>query len=159
MGFLNLIYTNFEMVKRKGLSLEILEGIERIEDSIGGIEKTVATGQEVLELFNQGLRLYKENLLKKAGISKRNKHLYEWSEKIRNDGDLRYPHRKILDFLSGQWDLSKNQFKEVHFSKIVKEAHVGKSKTNSYLSLLERKGYIQKRDDGYRRFFKIRVTN
>ncbi len=108
------------MLKSKDLGLEILEGIERIEDSIGGIEKKLTTGQEIHELFNQGLRVYKENLLKKARISQRNNLLYQWSEKIRNDRDLNYPHRKILDFLSGQWDFAKNQFKEVHFSKIVK---------------------------------------
>jgi len=86
----------------------------------------------------------------------RNNPLAYNNRHLRHDKDLRYPHLKILDFLDGEFDSTKNEFKEVHFSKLVKESRVGKNMAKSYLSLLEQKGYIQKRSDGYRIFFKLR---
>ncbi len=68
---------------------------------------------------------------------------------------LQYPHRKILDFLTGEYDPANKRFKESHFSRLVKEARLGKNMAKEYLGLLERKGYIERRTDGYRKYFKI----
>ena len=59
------------------------------------------------------------------------------------------------DFLLGQYDPAKKRFTESHFSRLVKEARVSKNMTKEYLGLLERKGYIEQRTDGYRQYFRI----
>ena len=78
------------------------------------------------------------------------------SERVRVDKELHHPHRKILDFLIGEYDPANKRFGESHFSRLVKEARLGKNMAKQYLSLLERKGYIEQRTDGYRKYFKIR---
>ena len=77
--------------------------------------------------------------------------------RISVDPDLRFPHRKLLDFLVGEYDYNKDQFEEVNFSRLVKECKVGKNKAQGYLSVLEQKGFVVRRDDGYRIFFRIRA--
>ncbi|MDA2933576.1 hypothetical protein MYX82_04465 [Acidobacteria bacterium AH-259-D05] len=122
---------------------EILQRVVRIE---------AALQQDGFQFFNNALRSYKDNLLKETQIKGL---LNKYSERIRCDKDLRFPHRKILDFLLTQYDFSKNEFKEVHFSRLVREARLGKNKAKSYLSLLEQKGYVKQRNDGYRKLFSI----
>jgi len=78
-----------------------------------------------------------------------------FTEKIRNDKDLRFPHRKILEFLLGQYDFEKKEWREVNFSRIVREARIGKNKAKSYLTLLETKGYVEKREDGYKKWWRV----
>jgi predicted transcriptional regulator len=60
-----------------------------------------------------------------------------------------YPHKKILDFLIEQYDYEKDNFKKVHFSKIVKECRIGKNKAKEYFDFLIKKGLIDTRTDGY----------
>jgi len=147
-------------IKSADLDAEILERVVRIEDALAqglrDVQEKLGAGQETFRLFKDGLSAYKDRTLKETGVSKSQSVLNQWNQKILSDRDLRFPHRKILEFLLSQFDFQKNQFKEVHFSRLVKEAHVGKNKATEYLSLLEQKGYVQIRDDGYRIFFRIR---
>ena len=137
------------------MSYEILQKVERIEQTLTKglkqVEEKLTTGQSLFQLFNDGLSAYKVNLLKDNNITTRSL----WLEKIRADTDLRYPHRKILDFLLVEYDFSNKEFKEVHFSRLANEAHLGKNMLNAYLALLEQKGYIKSRDDGYRKYVRI----
>ena len=143
------------MVKIKSVDFdsELLERIRKIENSLtrglDKVEEKLSKG--IFEIFNDGLKTYKEGLLKESNASKR----ILWLERIRADKDLRFPHRKILDFLLDQYDFTRNEFKEVQFSVLVNGSRIGKNMANEYLSLLEQKKYIQKRSDGYRKFFKI----
>jgi len=147
-------------VESAQLSSEILRRVVSIEHALtvgfNLVEEELAARQDVFEFFSEGLKAYKQSLFSDAGISESKKVLGRWLENIRVDQDLRFPHRKILDFLLGQYDFTTNEFKEAHFSRIVKEARVGKNMANGYLTFLEQKGYIQKREDGYRKFYKIR---
>ena len=131
-----------------------MERISKIEASIAAgfrcLDEKLSKG--FFQIFNEGLKAHKEDLLKEGSITIR----IQWLERIRNDKDLRFPHRKILDFLLDQFDFSKNEFKRIQFSKLVKGARVGKNMASNYLSLLEQKGYVEKRSDGYRTFFNIR---
>ena len=79
----------------------------------------------------------------------------EWSAKIRADSELRYPHRKLLDVLLLEFDATEGAFQGIHFSRLVKSARVGKNMAKRYLTLLEARGYVQKRSDGYRVFYAI----
>ena len=69
---------------------------------------------------------------------------------FRKDPTLRYPNRKILDFLIEQYDYQEGKFREVHFSRIVKECRLGKNKAGEYFEFLVERGYVKRRDDGYR---------
>lgn len=141
------------------LHSEIFQSVTRIEDDLKEglkqIEERLAAGQGLFEFFDQGLKAYREHVLKDVQVSNKQKLLHQFSERIRLDKELGFSHRKILDFLLGEYDLVTGQFNEVCFSKLVKESHVAKGKAKTYLSLLERKDYIKKREDGYRILFKI----
>lgn len=120
------------------------------------VEEKLSPGQETFQLFSDGLRAYKDRLLKEAHVSDSYITLRQLTERIRTDKELRFPHKKILDFLLGEFDPLKSEFREVHFLKLAREARIGKNMASGYLSLLEEKGYVSKRHDGYRKFFKIR---
>lgn len=146
-------------IKAKDLNNEILQRVIGIEQTLAQglkqLEEKIDLGQEVFQFFNDGLKACRERSLKKLNISINGISTMELSAKIKNDKELTFPHRKILDFLLGQLDFQTSQFKEVYYSKLVKECRIGTNMANAYLSLLEKKGYIEVRYDGYRKFFKI----
>jgi hypothetical protein len=96
--------------------------------------------------------------LQSSGLSAstHDKMLSQWSARIRADTSLGFPHRKVLDFLLEQHDPATGQFKDVHFSALVRAARIGKNMAKDYLALLEAKGYIRRRSDGYRVFYALR---
>ena len=147
-------------IQDKDLNNEILQRVIGIENTLAEglkqIEEKINLGQEGFQFINDGLKAYKERNLKKLQISISDASTMELSAKIRADKELKFPHRKILDFLLGQFDFNTSKFKEIHYSKLIRECHIGTNFASTYFSLLEKKGYIQVRDDGYRKFFKIR---
>ena len=140
--------------------LEHLERISRIERALSaGMEQVDAqleTRQAVLSVLREGLRAYK-GLREPRVLS--GKFHRQFSEVIRTDKELGFPHRKILDCLLGKYDPAKDDFTEIHFSRLVPEARIGKNMAKSYLDLLLRKGYIEIRDDGYRKFYRIKTPS
>lgn len=147
-------------IKLLSLSTEILSRLSKIEETLAtglrNVDEKLNTSRDSFQFFSDGLKAYKDRTLKELQISTTKSVLNNWAEKIRHDKDLRFPHRKILDCLLGRYDFESGEFKEVHFSRLVNEAHVGKNAAKGYLAVLEQKGYVRKRDDGYRVFFKIR---
>ncbi len=139
---------------------EHLEKLSRIERALSvGMEQVEAqleTRQAVLSVLREGLRAYKG--LREPRASRR-KFREQFSEVIRSDKELGFPHRKILDCLLGKYDPAKDDFTEIHFSRLVREARIGKNMAKSYLDLLLRKGYIEIRDDGYRKFYRIKTLS
>ena len=71
------------------------------------------------------------------------------------DQSLRYPHRKIVEYLLTQYDHQRQQYIEIHFSELVRKARLGKNFAKSYLLHLIKHNYIQSRNDGYRLFFRL----
>ena len=136
-------------VRSKDINTKILESLKRIEEKLN-------VGQESFLLVRNGLKAYKERVQKDLQMSLKDSAMSRWYETVRHDSELRFPHRKIIDVLLAQYDYNNGQFMDVHFSKLVKEARIGKNKAKSYLDLLEQKGYIEKWEDGYRKFFRIR---
>ena len=147
-------------VKSVDVSAEILARVMRIEqtvaDTLKHLDDRLRVGQESLHFLDEGLRVYREQSLEQARMSIRKQPVLEIAERIRHDAELRFPHRKILDVLLGEFDFVAGGFKELHFSALVKRARVGKSMAGIYLSLLEERGYVEKRSDGYRIFYKLR---
>jgi len=97
-------------------------------------------------------KIFKEHNLDEASRIKN-----QVLSKIQCDIGLKYPHRKILDFLLSQYDYSTGKFKEIHFSKIVKECRLGKNMAKGYLDNLAERGYLKKRDDGYRVWYGMKL--
>ena len=141
---------------KEDLTREILQRIQEIDGSVKErlqrIENQLAAGQSVFQLSNEGLTSYRKRLMKEDNTAKL---VASVSERVRVDKELHYPHRKILAFLIGRYDPTQRQFGEVHFSGLVKRARIGKNMAKEYLGLLERKGYIERRTDGYRKYFRI----
>lgn len=136
------------------------QSLEQILEKVISIEGLMLQNRKILE---QSLSISrKHDLILTHGIvgyksKSRGSHgapvkLYAM---IRQDKSLRYPHRKILDFLIEQYDYEKGVFKEVHFSKIVRECRLGKNMAKNYLEFLVEKGYLGRRDDGYRVWYSV----
>jgi predicted transcriptional regulator len=146
------------LVNGLDVNLEILERIVRIEKALaqgfGEVREKLEIGKEPFQFFNEALRLYRDKF--REEILPVKVFLHDWFTKVRNDGSLRYSHRKILEFLLERYDFQNRAFQEVHFSKLVKEARIGKNMGKKYLMELEEKGYVEKRNDGYRMFFRIK---
>lgn len=132
--------------------------MERTEDTITvrlkSIQEQLDAGLEGMRFLSSALSAYRDACLREAQLSM--DPVLAWLARMQKDKELRHPHRKILARLLDEFDFLEGQFQEIHFSKLVKEAHVGKNAARSYLSLLETKGYISARNDGYRKFLRMR---
>jgi hypothetical protein len=137
----------------------VLKTMENMMHRLKSIEEKLHWGEDTFHFFRDGLGAYRERFLKDTPVSQINSPISNLHNKLLHDKELRFPHRKIIEFLLQQYDFKTNNFEEVCFSDLVKGARIGKNMTNDYLALLEYKGYIQKRSDGYRKFFKIRKNN
>lgn len=145
---------------RQNINFKILQKIMNLEQTLSQkfrvIEDKLNQGQETFFIINEGLKAYGERKLKDLQLSSTTSTLNKLYENIRNDKELRFSHRKILEFLLGQYDFEKKQFKEINFNRLVDGARVGKNMAGSYLRLLEGKGYVEKRATGYRTFYRLR---
>lgn len=137
--------------------LERVSCIERsLREGLERIEAQLTLGHETNSFFSDALNAYKKRALQQQEDAQKQVALASLEAKFRLDKELRYPHRKILDVLLSKFDYQTGIFQEIHFSKLAREARVGKSIAKKYCAFLEAKGYIQKRSDGYRIFFKIK---
>lgn len=114
------------------------------------INKLLDIENEQSYFLNNGLNGIKNRLLTDSKIRPNSQNKGQFQPKFRNDKSLRYPHQKILEYLSNQYDYRQDKFLKVHFSKLVKECKIGKNKANEYLDLLVDKGYVKRQSDGYR---------
>ncbi|VTR66899.1 hypothetical protein DESC_530013 [Desulfosarcina cetonica] len=128
------------------------------------LDALMAAQQQSVEILNaqdqltrHGLDGFRERVIKESRMQDVGGFREHLSEIMLNDKELRHPHIKILNYLADQCDMHTGKFKEVHFSKIVEEARVGKNKAKGYLDLLD-KGLVECRSDGYRVYFRIKWT-
>lgn len=133
-------------------------GLESISSKIDSLESLIRKSLTFSEaghaLIMHGIKGYAENC--RGSLSNQEPAIKEkLNAKIRQDRSLRYPHRKILEYMMEQYDFQHNRFREANFSRIVKECRLGKNKAGEYLSLLVERGYLGKRSDGYRIWYRI----
>ena len=137
-----------------------------LESLFGRIDKTVSEKLEPIRKLLEERREY--DFVVKHGLEGfRNKILKAHNEKLefhpqawlllvlQKNPELRFPHRKILDFLSRQYDYEKKEFQEVNLSAIVRQCRLGKNKAAEYLRDLEEKELLRRREDGYRVWYKV----
>jgi len=127
--------------------------VSALNNRISELESKLCEKLQVLDLLSHAIKLAKEQEAQKTDSSLIFNQL---REKVTKDDDLGYPHSKIMERLMSEFDYSSRQFGEVNFSQLVKDSHIGKNMANQYLAALENKGLVEKRDDGYRKHFKIR---
>lgn len=144
----------------QSLFKDILLGIERIErvvtEKIEPVRKQLEQRAEYDLVVKYGLEGFKDKIIKSCN-EKTAFDPQAWVIKtIQKDSSLRFPHRKILEYLSRQYDYEKKAFKEANHSAIVKECRIGKNKASKYLKHLEGMGCIEKRHDGYRVWYRIK---
>lgn len=115
------------------------------------IEDKLEHAPAVLGFLNGVLTNYEQQFMgvRLQGIRERE----QWLRRIYDDQGLRHPHQKILNFLANQYDYQVQQFRPVHFSKLVREAHIGKNVAREYLTYLEEKGYVVRRSNGNRVYY------
>ncbi len=131
---------------------QIMEELANIRSGLDRIEGQIAAGSTLFEVFNGGLEAYRR---KDVAHFRHATAQQMWHIRSQADPDLLFPHRKILECLLRQYDDMTDQFGELHFSALVRQARVSKSRAARYLAALEEKGYVRRRDDGYRVFYRI----
>jgi len=147
-------------IQKDELKKDIIKRVEKMEEVLAGrfnqLEDKLTTSEDAFLLIQDGLEAYKKRCLKDiveaGGISK----IHQWREKVRTDEELKWPHKKILDFMIGQYDYQKKQFKEKAFNEIVTGAKIGKNMAKEYLHVLQQKGYVDHKNTGYRHLYQIR---
>ncbi len=117
------------------------------------IKSCIGKGEEVTAFFTDALNHYRDKLLGEARAA--NVVLNHWRARVMNDMELRPGHRRVMEFLLGLYDPVSSDFREIHFSELVKKARVSKRSAKEYMALLVAKGYVAKRSDGYRHYFRV----
>lgn len=139
----------------------ILDRITSIENNLSQelkrIDDKLSQGQDYFTIINHGLNGYRKNVEKELSQTNAVRQTRKILLQISEDNEIRHPHKKIIEFLLKQYDHEKQQYKEIPFNKLVRNCHVGKNMANNYLSLLIRKGYIERRSDNYRIYYKIKT--
>ena len=137
---------------------ELVKHLDHIEGTLSnGLEQlneTLSTVTETIQFVDDALRAYRKRFLKQS--MNVNHKLTKWYQRMADDTELRFPHRKIIEYLLTLYDDGKEEFKEAFFSRIVRHCKLGKNMAKDYLILLEKRRYIVSRDDGYRVHYRIR---
>lgn len=131
---------------------EIMEELASIRSDLGRIESQIALGSGFFEVFSSGLESFRRKSI--AHLRELNAQQL-WQVRFQADADLRYPHRKILECLLRHFNDATRDFDELCFSDLVRNARVSKSRAKQLLIVLEAKGYIRRRDTGYRTYYRI----
>ncbi len=142
---------NIEPDKTRDIIKRVVRMEEILSHKMNTLENLLRGGEDTFQLFRDGLRAQKERHLHQLTENP----IKNIQEKIFTDKELGHPHKKIMQSLM-DYDYQKQRFKEKNFSKLVKDAQVGKNKANEYLEFLRNKNYLQKRSDGYRHHYQIR---
>lgn len=156
------LFTYYGVVKiqKDDIKKDIIKRVEKMEEVLTGrfnqLEDKLETGEDTFLLIRDGLKGYKERCLKDIVDTGGTSTIHKWREKARTDESLKWPHKKILDFMIGQYDYQKKQFKEKAFNEIVAGAKIGKNMAKEYLHVLQQKGYVDHKDTGYRHLYQIR---
>ena len=129
----------------------ILSALQRLSHRLDRIEQVL----EPQELLASALRTYKDQVESEAKSEDELRFLGLWWSRLSADTSLRPAHRRILDYLSQQYDRGGQGFQEIPVSKLVREAGVAKHRSGEYLGLLEELGYVEQRAEGRRRWFRL----
>lgn len=144
------------MCKEKSEMLARVDELQQaLVEGFARIEARLSNGTEFVLLLSEVLDAQKQKILRSQTLELQRSVADKWHARIRSDSILRSPHRKILECLLVEYDFERQMFQEVNFSRLVEKARIGKSMANRYLEFLEGRGYVEKRTDGYRVYFRL----
>lgn len=145
-------------MKRLGDLFNKINSIELlVHKSTEMLKETLTISKQHQFLIANGINGYKQKIIRDFKIKEKSTPKEALYQKIRHDMSLRHPHRKILHFLIKQFDYQAGVFREAFFSQIVKECRLGKNKAGEYLDFLVARGYLRKREDGYRVWYSVKL--
>ena len=137
----------------------ILSEISTIKESLAKESETLSKMKSNTEeqqfLIHHGIKGFRDMVLESFEKQSKANKISRLYSIFMHDKDLTHPHKKILSYLLEQYDLGKNCFDSINFSRIVKDCKLGKNKAKEYLDLLINKKLIEKQDDGYRVWYCI----
>jgi hypothetical protein len=119
------------------------------------IETRLSAG--AIGLLDSALSSYREQVL--SDLAPGRAQSIQWLGRIQADKTLRFPHRKILECLLRRVDYATGAFEEMQTSALCKDARVGKGRIAGYLKHLVATGYVEERDDGYRKHYRMRFRS
>lgn len=116
------------------------------------ITSALENDRDAVRLISDGLKAHRDRYFANTPLPfLSNEHLrLLWTDK-----SIRWPHRRILEFLARQWCFNKREFKEVHQNEIVRQANIARSTIKNHLTVLLEKGLIERREDHGRIFYRI----
>lgn len=127
-----------------------IESINR--EGFRQLAQALEQDREAVRLISDGLRAHRERHFENTPIPALSNDLLRlfWTDK-----SIKWPHRRILDFLAQQWCFTKHEFKEVHQNEIVKQANISRSMIKQHLTHLLDRGLIERREGHGRIFYRI----
>ena len=130
---------------------------QRLIQRLEAVRDTLEARLWPLSILEQGLKAFQKECRK--NVVGTTDVVLLWRARITQDPEITYPQRKILDRLLERHDPITGAFKPVQFTQLVRDARVGKGRTNGYLEPLIRKGIVRKWSDGYRTFVCMATEN
>lgn len=118
----------------------ILDRLDRIEASMADIGAALEVRDETdsaLKVLADDLLGYRKQILAEAHLAEGESCEQRILDRLSRDVALRFPHRKIVETLLGQYDPSTGEFGALVFSRLVRDARASKSRAKSYLSELQ----------------------
>ena len=97
---------------------------ELVEKNTQLLRESISIRKEQQFIIDNGITGYNNKILNEYKLKEKACPKEQIYSVIRQDKSLRFPHRKILNYLTEQYDYHKSEFTEVHFSKIVKECRL-----------------------------------
>ena len=136
------------------MAYDIEQRLDRIEQSMShqlrDIHDKIENATRIAQLIEHFLDFNQRQ--EALPIHERSSHLQTAAASNRS---LRWPHRKILDFLLNQVDPQTCSYKPVQTSTLIRAARIGKQAAANYLADLIESGFIVRWSDGYRVFYRI----
>jgi hypothetical protein len=132
--------------------------LARIEAALGAVVERLdrrAEIDEALGVLTAGLAEYRQRILGEVAARQEGARRSHILERLSHDAALGFPHRKLVECLLAQRELSTGSFAALSFSRLVRLARVGKSRSKAYLADLEARGFVSRRHDGYRTWYAL----
>ena len=136
---------NLILTQSKAIRSENRDGFQKLFDAI-------EADREAVRLISDGLKAHRDRHFEKTPLPALSNELLRlfWTDK-----SIKWPHRRILNFLARQWCFTRREFKEVHQNQIVRDAQVSRSMIKRHLSELVNKGLIERREAHGRILYRI----
>ncbi len=137
---------------------EILNRIKSVEVEIVSTRRDVHEIEESVAVLKHGTSGWRQKILEEAKEKGELHNVYlphKLLINIRNDSRLTEQEKKLAEFFNSKFDDVTENYKELTFTEVKKDAPVDRSKINEILRSLIEKTIILKRKTDYKAFHKM----